>query len=70
MIVIKGIRGAGKKSLMLKHLKFDFGLPSNALYITADHTLLETANDWYKQESKLKKIKSTFYCVIIENNRS
>ncbi len=27
MIVIKGIRGAGKKSLMLKHLKFDFGLP-------------------------------------------
>ncbi len=55
MIGIKGPRGAGKTTLMLQHLKYDLGLPVNALYITADHTwfynhtLLETANDWHKQ---------------------
>ncbi len=54
MIGIKGPCGAGKTTLMLQHLKFSLGLPSNALYITADHTwfynhtLLDTANDWYK----------------------
>ena len=59
MIGIKGPRGAGKTTLMLQHLKFDLGLPSNALYITADHTwfynhtLLDTANDWYKQGGKI-----------------
>ena len=59
MIGIKGPRGAGKTTLMLQHLKFDLDLPSNALYITADHTwsynhsLLETANDWYKQGGKI-----------------
>jgi predicted AAA+ superfamily ATPase len=59
MIGIKGPRGAGKTTLMLQHLKFDLKLPSNALYITADHTwfynhtLLETANDWYKQGGKI-----------------
>ncbi|MGN6510659.1 MAG: AAA family ATPase, partial [Chitinophaga sp.] len=53
MIAIKGPRGAGKTTLLLQHLKFDLGLPSHALYITADHTwfynhsLLETATDWY-----------------------
>lgn len=59
MVGIKGPRGAGKTTLMLQHLKYDLGLPSNALYITADHTwfynhtLLETANDWYKQGGKV-----------------
>ena len=59
MIGIKGPRGAGKTTLMLQHLKFDLELPSNALYITADHTwfynhtLLDTANDWYKQGGKI-----------------
>ena len=55
MIGIKGPRGAGKTTLLLQHLKFDKGQPPTALYITADHTwfynhsLLETATDWYKQ---------------------
>jgi len=55
MIAIKGPRGAGKTTLMLQYLKYDLGLPSTALYVTADHpwfykhTLLETANEWYKQ---------------------
>ena len=59
MIAIKGPRGAGKTTLMLQYLKYDLGLPSTALYITADHTwfynqtLLETANDWYKQGGKI-----------------
>jgi predicted AAA+ superfamily ATPase len=59
MIGIKGPRGAGKTTLLLQHLKFDLGLPSTALYITADHTwfynhsLLETAGDWYKTGGKL-----------------
>ena len=59
MIGIKGPRGAGKTTLMLQYLKYDMGLPSDALYITADHTwfynhtLLETANDWYKQGGKI-----------------
>lgn len=54
MIGIKGPRGAGKTTLMLQHLKFDLGMPATALYVTADHTwfynhsLLETATDWYK----------------------
>lgn len=55
MVGIKGPRGAGKTTLLLQHLKFDIGLTSTALYITADHTwfynhsLLQTATDWYKQ---------------------
>jgi len=59
MIGIKGPRGAGKTTLMLQHLKFDLDLLSNALFITADHTwfynhsLLEAANDWYKQGGKI-----------------
>ena len=59
MIGIKGPRGAGKTTLMLQHLKYDLGLPSNALYITADHTwfynhtLLDAANDWYKQGGEI-----------------
>lgn len=59
MIGIKGPRGAGKTTLMLQYLKYDLGLPSEALYITADHTwfythtLLDTATDWYKQGGKI-----------------
>lgn len=59
MIAIKGPRGAGKTTLMLQYLKYDLGLPETALYITADHTwfynhtLLETANDWYKHGGKI-----------------
>lgn len=59
MIAIKGPRGAGKTTLLLQYLKYDLGLPSNALYVTADHTwfynhtLLDTANDWYKQGGKI-----------------
>lgn len=59
MIAIKGPRGAGKTTLMLQYFKYDLGLPETALYITADHTwfynhtLLETANDWYKHGGKL-----------------
>lgn len=59
MIGIKGPRGAGKTTLMLQYLKFDLGLPSEALYITADHTwfythsLFDTANDWYKHGGRI-----------------
>lgn len=59
MIGIKGPRGAGKTTMMLQRLKFDLGLPANALYITADHTwfynhtLLDTANDWHKQGGEI-----------------
>lgn len=59
MIGIKGPRGAGKTTLILQHLKYDLGLPSNALYITADHTwfynhtLLDTANEWYRQGGEI-----------------
>jgi predicted AAA+ superfamily ATPase len=59
MIGIKGPRGAGKTTLMLQHLKYDLGLPPEALYITADHnwfynhSLLDTANDWHKQGGKI-----------------
>jgi predicted AAA+ superfamily ATPase len=59
MIGIKGPRGAGKTTLMLQHLKYDLGMPSEALYITADHnwfynhTLFDVASDWYKQGGKI-----------------
>jgi predicted AAA+ superfamily ATPase len=59
MIAIKGPRGAGKTTLMLQYLKYDLDVPETALYVTADHTwfynhtLLETANDWYKQGGKI-----------------
>ena len=60
MIGIKGPRGAGKTTLMLQHLKFDLkDNASQALYVTADHTwfynhtLLDTAMDWYKQGGRM-----------------
>jgi len=59
MIGIKGPRGAGKTTLMLQHIKYDLGMPPDALYITADHnwfynhTLFDVAVDWYKQGGKI-----------------
>lgn len=59
MIGIKGPRGTGKTTVMLQRLKFDLGGTPEALYVTADHpwfynhTLLETATDWYKQGGRL-----------------
>ena len=60
MIGIKGPRGAGKTTLMLQHLKFDLKEEkSKALYVTADHTwfynhtLLDTAMDWFKQGGRI-----------------
>lgn len=59
MIGIKGPRGAGKTTLLLQHLKFDLKMPNTALYVTADHTwfynhsLLETAGDWYRAGGRL-----------------
>jgi uncharacterized protein len=60
MIGIKGPRGAGKTTLMLQYLKFDLkDLRSKSLYVTADHTwfynhtLLDTAMDWYKQGGRI-----------------
>lgn len=60
MIGIKGPRGAGKTTLLLQYLKFNLGESfSKALYITADHTwfynhtLLDTAMDWFKQGGRI-----------------
>lgn len=60
MIGIKGPRGAGKTTLMLQYLKFDLkDVASKALYVTADHTwfynhtLLDTAMDWFKQGGRV-----------------
>jgi predicted AAA+ superfamily ATPase len=60
MIGIKGPRGAGKTTLMLQYLKFDLKeVRSKSLYVTADHTwfynhtLLDTAMDWYKQGGRV-----------------
>ena len=52
MIAIRGLRGAGKTTMLLQHLKY--GQPKNikSLYLTADHpwlyttTLLDTARIW------------------------
>lgn len=60
MIGIKGPRGAGKTTLLLQHLKFNLrDLTGKGLYITADHTwfynhsLLDTAMNWYQQGGKV-----------------
>ena len=59
MIGIKGPRGAGKTTLMLQYLKYDLENRDHALYVTADHTwfydhtLFDTANDWYKMGGKI-----------------
>lgn len=60
MIGIKGPRGSGKTTLILQYMKYDLKeLASRALYITADHTwfynhtLLDTAMDWYRQGGRI-----------------
>jgi len=60
MIGIKGPRGAGKTTLMLQYMKYDLKEESiKAMYITADHTyfynhtLLDTAMDWFKQGGRI-----------------
>lgn len=52
MIAIKGLRGAGKTTMLLQHLKYGQPRGTKSLYITADHpwlyahSLLETAKSW------------------------
>jgi len=60
MIGIKGPRGSGKTTLILQYMKYDLKeLAPRALYITADHTwfynhtLLDTAMDWYRQGGRI-----------------
>jgi len=52
MIAIKGLRGAGKTTMLLQHMKFGQPKGAKSLYLTADHpwlythTLLDTAKTW------------------------
>lgn len=52
MLAIKGLRGAGKTTMLLQHLKYGQPQGTKSLYITADHpwlynhTLLDTAKMW------------------------
>jgi uncharacterized protein len=57
MVAIKGIRGVGKTTLLLQYLKTQN--KSTSIYVTADHpwfythTLLDTAEQWYKVGGRL-----------------
>jgi len=59
MVAIKGLRGAGKTTLILQHLKFGTETPATSLYVTADHpwfythTLLDLADEWSKVGGKV-----------------
>lgn len=59
MIAIKGLRGSGKTTLILQHLKFGTEDPAISLYVTADHpwfytnTLLDLADQWYKHGGRI-----------------
>ena len=52
MVAIKGLRGAGKTTMLLQHMKFMQQSNAKGLYLTADHpwlythTLLDTAKIW------------------------
>lgn len=52
MIGIRGLRGAGKTTMLLQHLKFGQSEGAKGLYLTADHpwlythTLLDAAKTW------------------------
>ena len=54
MVAIKGLRGAGKTTLILQHIKYFSEDADTSLYVTADHpwfythTLLDLADQWYK----------------------
>lgn len=59
MIAIKGLRGAGKTTLILQRLKFHKESQDVSLYASADHpffythTLLELADLWYKNGGRI-----------------
>lgn len=52
MLAIRGLRGAGKTTMLLQHIKFGQPKGIKSLYVTADHpwlythTLLDTAKIW------------------------
>lgn len=56
---IKGLRGVGKTTLMLQHLKFNYPKPENALYVSADNpwfynnSLYELISEFDKNGGKL-----------------
>lgn len=58
MLAIRGLRGAGKTTMLLQHLKFGQPEGIKSLYITADHpwlythTLLDTAKIWVQNGGK------------------
>ena len=58
MIAIKGLRGAGKTTMILQHIKYRSADAARSLYVTADHpwfynhTLLELADQWHKAGGK------------------
>lgn len=59
MIAIKGLRGAGKTTMILQHIKYNSSDAGKSLYVTADHpwfynhTLLDLADQWHKAGGKV-----------------
>jgi predicted AAA+ superfamily ATPase len=59
MIAIKGLRGAGKTTMILQHIKYVSPDAAKSLYVTADHpwfynhTLLDLADQWHKAGGKI-----------------
>lgn len=59
MIAIKGLRGVGKTTMILQHIKYVSTDAAKSLYVTADHpwfynhTLLDLADQWHKAGGKL-----------------
>ena len=59
MIAIKGLRGAGKTTMILQHIKYASTDATKSLYVTADHpwfynhTLLDLADQWHKAGGKI-----------------
>ncbi|TKC08539.1 ATP-binding protein [Pedobacter frigoris] len=59
MIAIKGLRGAGKTTMILQHIKYFSEDGDKSLYVTADHpwfythTLLDLADQWYKSGGRI-----------------
>ncbi len=59
MIAIKGLRGAGKTTMILQHIKYFSSDAPKSLYVTADHpwfythTLLDLADQWHKAGGKV-----------------
>ncbi|ETZ23699.1 ATP-binding protein [Pedobacter sp. V48] len=59
MIAIKGLRGAGKTTMILQHIKYNTPNPVKSMYVSADHpwfynhSLLDLADKWYKEGGKV-----------------